>query len=132
MKAVSIARTGFWLACLALTVLSLVPADFLPAKGPFNFWDKAQHALAFAALTVLGLWSWPRPTLHWRLVAGLMSFGAAIELAQTLTGWRHGEWFDWGADSVGVISVIVGKSLMKAMSRLRIGVQREDGHKKSC
>jgi hypothetical protein len=125
MKAVSIARAVFLLACLALVILTLVPGDFLPAKGPFNFWDKTQHALAFAVLTVLGLWGWPRQTLHWRLVVGLVSLGGAIEIAQSLTGWRHGEWSDWVADAIGVASAIFGKSLVETVLRLRAGLWGE-------
>jgi hypothetical protein len=28
--------------------------------------------------------------------------GIGIELAQALSGWRHGDWLDWLADCVGV------------------------------
>ena len=78
--------------------LSLIPSDQVPSQ--FHFWDKAQHALGFAALAVLGLKSYPgRIKL---LFFGLMLLGAGIEGAQWMTGWRQGDWADWIADCVGL------------------------------
>jgi glycopeptide antibiotics resistance protein len=34
---------------------------------------------------------------------GLALFGIGIEVAQWLTGWRHGDWQDWIADCVGIM-----------------------------
>lgn len=93
------ARRCFWALLLSLAVLSLMPTDYLPPQV-FSLWDKAQHALGFAALSLLGLRAYPRQA--WRLAAGLLVFGGAIELAQAATGWRHGEWADWLADAVGL------------------------------
>lgn len=100
-----LARAAFWLTTAAVLVLTLMPAQFLPDTGPFNFWDKAQHALAFGVLTALGLWGWPQPVLRWRVLVALVALGGAIEVAQHLTGWRHGEWADWLADAAGVALV---------------------------
>ena len=92
-------RPAFWSACLAVAVLSLLPAEQLPAVA-FNWWDKAQHALGFALLGVLGLLGYrQRPR---RVVWGLLVFGGLIELAQAATGWRYGDWQDWLADALGV------------------------------
>lgn len=78
--------------------LSLVPVDQVPSA--FNFWDKAQHALGFAALAFTGLLSYPR---HFRrLIPSLILLGLGIEYAQYLTGWRQGDWADWLADCVGL------------------------------
>jgi hypothetical protein len=92
-------RPAFWALLLGVTVLSLMPTGYLPPQV-FSLWDKAQHALAFAALTGLGLRAYPRHP--WQVVTGLLVFGAGIELAQAATGWRHGEWGDWLADAVGL------------------------------
>lgn len=105
MKLQPWARAAFWLTTVALLVLTLMPASQLPSLGPFNFWDKAQHALAFAVLTVLGLLGWPEPALRWKLILSLVALGGAIEVAQLLTGWRHGECADWAADASGVAVV---------------------------
>lgn len=95
---------GFWCLVAATTVLSLLPVDELPPMM-INWWDKAQHALGFAALTTLGLCAyWPR----WRpLIAGLLLYGVAIELAQAATGWRTGDVLDWIADATGVMGTLL-------------------------
>lgn len=95
----ALSRTLFWLCCAGFTLLALVPAQYLPPAA-FNVWDKAEHAVAFAAMGGLGLLAYPR---HWiRVLLGLLAFGAVIELAQAATGWRSGEWGDWLADAVGL------------------------------
>ena len=89
----------FWSAALGVAVLSLMPIAYLPPQV-FSLWDKAQHALAFTALALLGLLAYPRQP--WRMVLALLAFGGAIDLAQAATGWRYGEWSDWLADAVGL------------------------------
>ena len=92
-------RALFWLCCAGFAFLALVPAQYLPPHI-FNWWDKAEHALAFAAMGGLGLLAYPR---RWtRVLLGLLAFGAVIELAQAATGWRSGEWGDWLGDTVGL------------------------------
>ena len=92
-------RSAFWALLLCVAVLSLMPTGYLPPQV-FSLWDKAQHALAFTALAGLGLRAYPRHA--WPVLAGLLVFGAGIELAQAATGWRHGEWGDWLADAIGL------------------------------
>ena len=41
----------FWAAVLGVAVLSVVPGETVPQA--LHFWDKAQHALAFAVLALL-------------------------------------------------------------------------------
>jgi len=94
-----IVRSMFWAACGAVMVLSLLPVEQLP-PGVFDWWDKAQHALAFWVLGSLGLWAYAATSV--RVAVGLVVFGALIELAQSATGWRFGDWQDWLADAVGV------------------------------
>lgn len=94
----------FWLSLLALTSLSLVPTEALQAPL-FQWWDKAQHALGFASLTLLGLWTYPTQT-H-RLVPGLLLLGIGIELAQASTGWRQGDGLDLLANIVGMLLALL-------------------------
>ena len=95
----TIVRPAFWVACACVAVLSLLPADRLPANL-FTWWDKAQHALAFAVLAALGQFAYMSKR---RLVlVGLTAYGALIEIAQHATGWRYGEVSDWVADLVGI------------------------------
>lgn len=99
------ARAAFWLATVAVLLLTLLPVEHLPPRGPFDLWDMAQHALAFAVLTGLAVLGWPQPALRWRILLSLVALGGAIEVAQHLSGWRHGEWADWAADALGVALV---------------------------
>lgn len=89
----------FWILLLGVGTLSLLPGDYLPPQA-LNLWDKAQHALAFAALGTCGLLAYPRHT--GRVLLGLLLYGGAIELAQATTSWRFGDWQDWFADAVGL------------------------------
>lgn len=101
-------RAVFWLSLLGATVVCLMPVAHLPSM--FNWWDKAQHALGFAALTGLGLLGYPAE--RWRVAAGLLLFGGFIELAQSATGWRRGDWLDWLADALGIVVVLLGVWLL--------------------
>ena len=104
MKLQPWARAAFWLATAAVLALTLLPGPLLP-RDPFNLWDKAQHTLAFAVLTGLAMLGWSQPALRWRILLSLVALGGAIEVAQHLSGWRHGDWADWGADALGVVLV---------------------------
>ena len=92
-------QLAWCLAMLGVTVLALLPVAHLQLPI-FDWWDKAQHALAFAVLTGWALWLWPGAA--WRVVVGMLAYGAGIELAQWAVGWRFAEWADWAADAVGV------------------------------
>lgn len=92
-------RRVFYLLALLTLLLSLLPVAQLPQA--FNFWDKAQHALGFAALMWAACQGWAR-TQRGRLAAWLLAFGALIELLQHASGWRQGDLLDWLADAMGV------------------------------
>ncbi len=108
-----LSRAVFWALLAVVVTLSLVPAEQLPPQA-FTLWDKAQHALAFAALGASGLWAYPRSGA--RVLLGLVLCGAAIELAQAASGWRFGDWQDWFADTVGLAA---GAALAWAVRRLQ-------------
>lgn len=79
--------------------MAFIPSTEIP--DAFNLWDKAQHALAFALLTITGNLAYPK--LIKAVYVGLIVYGAAIEVFQsTLTSTRFGEVSDLLADSVGV------------------------------
>lgn len=103
----------FVVACLVVAVLSLLPGEALPPVA-FNVWDKAQHAGAFAALAVLGLWAFPRRPFA--VVGALLVYGVLIEVAQHFTGWRYGDWQDWLADAVGVVMGFIAWRLGVSLS----------------
>jgi VanZ family protein len=90
-------RWAFWLAVAAVLALSLSPrAELLPSTG----WDKSNHALAFAVLTILGRMSYSARRM--RVLLGLLAYGVLIEVLQSFTGYRSGEWLDVFADSLGI------------------------------
>lgn len=84
---------------VAVTVLALLPVAHLQMPV-FDWWDKAQHALAFVVLTGWALLLWPVHVL-W-VVLGMLAYGAGMECAQWAVGWRFAEWADLAADAVGV------------------------------
>ena len=93
-------KPAFWLACLAVATLSLLPPKDLPTIA-MDIWDKAQHAIGFLGLGILGLLAYPcHPT---KVLAGLVLFGLCIEVAQAATGWRAGDVLDWMADLTGLL-----------------------------
>ena len=105
-------RWTFWLLLALVIGLTLSPAAYLPQQA-FSLWDKAQHALAFAALAVLGALAYPRRV--GLLAASLLAFGGAIELAQAATGWRSGDWADWLADAVGLVAGLALAALSRCV-----------------
>jgi VanZ family protein len=110
-------KCTFWVLVLVTLWLALIPADQVPTA--FHFWDKAQHALGFAGLALLGILSFPgRIRL---LIFGLVLFGAGIECTQWLTGWRQGDWVDWVADCVGLV---MGGGVWQAVIILDSSVDR--------
>lgn len=106
-------KTAFWIALAAVGLLSLTPVEHLPSQV-FDVWDKAQHAAGFALLALLGGLAHrdQRP----RVLIGLLLYGALIEVAQSATGWRHGDLLDLLADAVGVLA---GLLALGALDRLR-------------
>ena len=89
----------YGLAVLVLVYLTLAPTKDVPGVG--MVWDKAEHAGAWAVLTLLGmLLSTKR---RWAILVFAFGFGAAIEVLQaTLPLGRDGDVHDLVADSVGI------------------------------
>ena len=108
----SLVRWTFWLLLALVIGVTLSPIAYLPQQA-FSLWDKAQHALAFAALAALGALAYPRRV--GLLAASLLVFGGAIELAQAATGWRSGDWADWLADAVGLIAGLALATLSRCV-----------------
>ncbi|MCO5101730.1 MAG: VanZ family protein [Burkholderiaceae bacterium] len=99
-------------AVVAILMLALWPtSESMPLH---TAWDKADHVAAFAVLTILGLRAWPSWPL--RVVSSLLFYGVLIEVLQSFTSWRHGDWRDVVADVVGVA---VGILLLRAWERRR-------------
>lgn len=98
-------RTGWWTLGIALivlvTVLSLIPMGAPPVHIPNG--DKLNHALAYITLTWwFGQLQAPRLRARTGLVLALLGYGVAIELAQSLTGYRSADAADLAANGVGI------------------------------
>ena len=94
----------FFLGLALVTILSLIPSASVPQA--LQFWDKAQHASGYVALSVTGCLAFPRRVML--VSTGLLAHGAAIEIMQaTLTTTRCGDVFDWLADGIGILAGFV-------------------------
>lgn len=89
----------FAVATAVILYLCLAPDTALP-KVPL--WDKFEHALAWGALTALGVTLSPR---RWKAIALFaVALGATVEILQMTLGFgRDGDWRDLLADTVGVV-----------------------------
>lgn len=106
-------RIALFAACVAVVLwFSLAPPDSLP--GIENFWDKAEHASAYMALTLVGLALFGASI---PLVAGIWLLGVAVEFLQAAMPFdRMGDWRDAVANTVGVLA---GLAVAWAARRLR-------------
>ena len=118
-SAAGMRRWRWVLAALATTVTWLALSS-APPDGLDTGWDKLNHAGAFAVLTVVSIFAFARSQRNlWRLLGGLLCFGAAIQVAQSFTPTRSAEWGDLLADLVGM-----GAGAMLAMLIDRVAGER--------
>jgi hypothetical protein len=69
-------------------------------------WDKAEHFIAFYALTGLGVAAFPRRRL-WVIGVLLSALGALIEFVQGLSMvHRDRDFWDWVADTLAIIAAL--------------------------
>jgi len=96
-------RISAFALCAAVIVYSLLPQP--PQPFSFDGVDKIEHALAYAALSLLFCFGFPptasKPILAIRIVVPLFFVGAAIEFIQPSVG-RHFDWFDMASNGCGV------------------------------
>ena len=105
-------RLAFQVAAAAVLFLTLSPVPEVP--GVLGN-DKLQHALAFAALALLGSLGWPRQMAAISL--GLLFFGALIEGVQGLEViGRERSLLDFAADAVGILTGTTIAALMRKRS----------------
>ena len=102
-----------WLLAGLVLVVSWLALSPAPPDGLDTGWDKLNHAAAFAALTVVAVFAFPRSRRSlWLLLAGLLCFGGAIEIAQSFTPTRNAEWGDLLADAVGMAAGVFATMLV--------------------
>jgi hypothetical protein len=100
---VGLARGAFFAALLFTFYSAVIPPSHALQLVP---WDKAEHFIAFYALTGLAAAAFPRANLL--LIAALLSgFGALIELVQgTPLVHRDMDFWDWVADSLAITAAL--------------------------
>jgi hypothetical protein len=98
-----LARCGF-LAALVFTFYSaVIPPSQAVQLVP---WDKAEHFVAFYALTGLAVAAFPRNPI-WVIAVLLSAFGALIEIVQGLPiVHRDRDFWDWVADSIAILAAL--------------------------
>ena len=106
-------RIGLFAAAVGvILVICILPESALP-KAPL--WDKLEHSLAWATLTIIGISLSPR---RWKAIALFaLGLGLAVEVIQAIapTG-RQGDWRDFLADAVGVL---IGVRVMQIVQKIR-------------
>jgi VanZ family protein len=95
-------RMLFIVALVSAFWLAVMPVP--PMAKLFSWQDKVEHALLFASLALLAIAAWPGRALA--ITIGLLAYGAAMELAQSTTGYRHGDPWDWAADAAGLLVLV--------------------------
>jgi VanZ family protein len=103
-------KGAFWVCFVVINALALSPAPYLPPEL-FNWWDKAQHAIAFGTLTVLAVLAYPGVS-RFRIGLLLLALGVLIEVLQYFSGYRYGDWQDAVADGVGVLVGLISAVLL--------------------
>jgi hypothetical protein len=100
---VRLAQCGFFAALLFTFYSAVIPPQKAVQLVP---WDKAEHFIAFYALTGLAVAAFPRRPLL--LVAALLSgFGALIEFVQGLPiVHRDRDFWDWVADTLAILAAL--------------------------
>ena len=102
-------KGAFWVCFVVINALALMPGSYLPTV--FNWWDKAQHAIAFGTLTVLAVLAYPGVS-KFRIGFLLLALGVLIEVLQYFSGYRYGDWQDAVADGVGVLVGLISAVLL--------------------
>lgn len=107
----------FALACAVIAWLSLSPTESLP-QG-LTFWDKAEHALAYLGLALVGAFAFP--TRLGRLAVGLFLGGVGVEVLQSTMGLgRQGDALDALANSIGILAGLSLVLATRAAQRARV------------
>jgi hypothetical protein len=98
-----LAQVAFFAALVFTFYSAVIPPSKAVQLVP---WDKAEHFIAFYALTGLAAAAFPRRNLL--LIAILLSaFGALIEIVQGLSiVHRDRDFWDWVADTLAIVAAL--------------------------
>jgi len=101
---VRVAQFAFFAALIFTFYSAVIPPEHALHLVP---WDKAEHFIAFYALTGLAAAAFPRTNLLF-VAAVLSGFGALIEYVQGLPlVHRDRDFWDWVADTIAIAAALV-------------------------
>jgi VanZ family protein len=106
------ARFTAWGLAIAIVVLSLVPPSLRPETGAPH--DVEHFLIYYGAALAFALGYEVRYTL---LVALLVTFSAAVELAQLFVPGRHARFSDFAVDALSMCAGVVTARLMSMPRR---------------
>jgi VanZ family protein len=92
-------RLGFVLYVLVIVVLSLFPSGDTASIG---VWDKVGHFLAYALMTLIGLFAFESRRARLLVIIFCLTLGVALEILQALTSAREPSIADGIANVAGV------------------------------
>lgn len=95
---VRLLRAVFVLLLAVVIYLSIAPGEATPTAG--LFWDKAQHAIAYAVLGLAGLAAFGG---RWPILAAILLVSGGLEIAQAFMPYgRQGDLRDLAANAAGL------------------------------
>src|SRR5882672_733862 len=120
---IRLAQAVFFAALIFTFYSAVIPSKHAVQLVP---WDKAEHFIAFYALTGLGVAAFPRHRL-WVIGALLSAFGALIEIVQGLPiVHRDRDLWDWVADTIAVVAALSPMLLVWWRGQVRSGQKNID------
>ena len=103
LRSARLLRVVFVLLLAAIIYLSIAPGEATPISG--LFWDKAQHALAYAVLGLVGLAAFGG---RWPVLVALFAVSGGLEIAQALMPYgRQGDLLDMVANGTGLVLALL-------------------------
>jgi VanZ family protein len=93
------ARICLVIALIAISILSLMPSQAVPAGSG---WDKFDHWAAFFTLSLLASHAFPQRAF-WQIALALLGYGVGIEIAQSFRPDRFADVMDIVADVIGIV-----------------------------
>jgi hypothetical protein len=120
---IRLAQVAFFAALIFTFYSAVIPPAQAVQLVP---WDKAEHFIAFYALTGLGVAAFPRR--HLLLLAVLLSgFGALIEFVQGLDiVHRDRDFWDWVADTIAIVAALAPMLLVWWRALVKSGQKNID------
>lgn len=98
LRSARLLRAAFVLLLAVVIYLSIAPGEATPTAG--LFWDKAQHALAYAVLGLVGLAAFGG---RWPILIAILLVSGGLEIAQALMPYgRQGDLRDLAANAAGL------------------------------